>query len=32
LKIPRIEPFLVDRWLLVQVYTEEGLVGNGEAG
>jgi galactonate dehydratase len=32
LKIRRIEPFLVDRWLLVRVYTDEGLVGNGEAG
>jgi galactonate dehydratase len=32
LKIQRIEPFLVDRWLLVRVYTDEGLVGNGEAG
>jgi galactonate dehydratase len=32
LKIERIEPFLVDRWLLVRVYTDEDLVGNGEAG
>jgi galactonate dehydratase len=32
LKIKGIEPFLVDRWLLVLVYTDEGLVGNGEAG
>jgi galactonate dehydratase len=32
LKIERIEPFLVDRWLLVRVYTDGGLVGNGEAG
>jgi galactonate dehydratase len=32
LKIRRIEPFLVDRWLLIRVYTDEDLVGNGEAG
>jgi len=32
LKIEKIEPFLVDRWLLVRVYTDEDLVGNGEAG
>jgi galactonate dehydratase len=32
LRIEKIEPFLVDRWLLVRVYTDEDLVGNGEAG
>ncbi|MCW4026245.1 MAG: galactonate dehydratase [Candidatus Bathyarchaeota archaeon] len=32
MKIEKIEPFLVDRWLLVRVYTDEDLVGNGEAG
>jgi galactonate dehydratase len=31
-KIERIKPFLVDRFLLVRVYTDEGIVGNGEAG
>ncbi len=32
MKITRITPFLVDRFLLVRVYTDEGLIGNGEAG
>jgi galactonate dehydratase len=32
LKIERIEPFLVDRWLLIRVYTDDDLVGTGEAG
>ena len=32
MKIQKITPFLVDRFLLVRVYTDEGLVGNGEAG
>ncbi len=32
MKIERIQPFLVDRFLLVRVYTDEGIVGNGEAG
>ena len=32
MKIEKITPFLVDRFLLVRVYTNEGLVGNGEAG
>lgn len=32
MKIERITPFLVDRFLLVRVYTDEGIVGNGEAG
>ncbi len=32
MKIERITPFLVDRFLLVRVYTDQGIVGNGEAG
>ena len=32
MKIEKIVPFLVDRCLLVRVYTDEGIVGNGEAG
>jgi galactonate dehydratase len=32
MKIEKITPFLVDRFLLVRVYTDEGLVGNAEAG
>ena len=32
MKISAIKPFLVDRYLLVRVYTDAGLVGNGEAG
>jgi galactonate dehydratase len=32
MKITKITPFLVDRFLLVRVYTDEGIVGNGEAG
>jgi galactonate dehydratase len=31
-KIERITPFLVGRCLLVRVYTDEGVVGTGEAG
>jgi galactonate dehydratase len=31
-KIERIAPFLVDRCLLVRVYTDAGIVGTGEAG
>jgi galactonate dehydratase len=31
-RIDRIEPLLVDRCLLVRVYTSDGLVGTGEAG
>src|SRR5215216_5132007 len=31
-KIERIRPFLVDRCLLVRVYTDAGIVGTGEAG
>lgn len=32
MKIERIVPFLVDRCLLVRVYTDEGITGTGEAG
>ena len=32
MKIERITPFLVDRCLLVRVYTDAGIVGTGEAG
>lgn len=32
MKIEKITPFLVDRFLLVRVYTDEGIVGNGEGG
>jgi len=32
MKIERIKTFLVDRCLLVRVYTDEGIVGTGEAG
>lgn len=32
LKIEKITPFLADRFLLVRVYTDQGIVGNGEAG
>jgi galactonate dehydratase len=32
MKIERITPFLVDRCLLVRVYTDVGIVGSGEAG
>ena len=32
MKIEKITPFLVDGFLLVRVYTDEGIVGNGEAG
>ncbi len=32
MKIERIKPFLVDRCLLVRVYTDAGIVGTGEAG
>lgn len=31
-KIEKITPFLVDRCLLVRVYTDAGIVGTGEAG
>src|SRR3712207_9320573 len=31
-RIERITPYLVDRCLLVRVYTDAGLVGTGEAG
>ncbi|MGE3911785.1 MAG: mandelate racemase/muconate lactonizing enzyme family protein [Chloroflexota bacterium] len=32
MKIERIKPFMVDRCLLVRVYTDQGIVGTGEAG
>src|SRR4028118_1266604 len=32
MKIVKITPFLVDRFLLVRVYTDEGIIGNGGAG
>ena len=32
MKIEKVTPFLVDGFLLVRVYTDEGIVGNGEAG
>ena len=32
MKIEKITPFLVDSFLLVRVYTDEGIIGNGEAG
>ena len=32
MKIEKITPFLVGRFLLVRVYTDAGIVGNGEAG
>ena len=32
MRIERIKPFLVGRCLLVRVYTDQGIVGNGEAG
>ena len=32
MKIESVKAFLVDRCLVVRVYTDEGIVGNGEAG
>ena len=32
MKISEIRSFCVDRYLLIRVYTDKGLVGNGEAG
>ena len=32
MKISEIKTFLVGRYLLVRVYTDDGIVGNGEAG
>jgi len=32
MKITRIQPFLVEKCLLVRVYTDAGIVGTGEAG
>jgi len=31
-RIEQVKSFLVDRFLLVRVYTDEGIIGNGEAG
>lgn len=31
MKIVRVEPFFVDRWLLVKVETDEGIIGYGES-
>jgi len=31
LKITRVEPILIDRWLLVKVDTDEGITGYGES-
>lgn len=32
MKITELRSFLVDRYLLVRIYTDAGLIGNGEAG
>jgi galactonate dehydratase len=32
MKITDIKTFLVDRYLLVRIYTDAGIIGNGEAG
>ncbi len=32
MKITDLKAFLVDRYLLVRVYTDKGIIGNGEAG
>lgn len=32
MKITAVKPYLADRYLLLRVHTDEGLVGNGEAG
>lgn len=32
MKITEVKPILTDRYLLVRVYTDAGIVGNGEAG
>jgi galactonate dehydratase len=32
MKITQVTPFLVDKYLLVRVYTDAGIIGNGEAG
>lgn len=31
-RVESAKPFLVDRYLLVRVYTDEGMIGNREAG
>ena len=32
MKIEKITPFLVGKFLLVRIYTDAGIIGNGEAG
>ena len=32
MKITEIKTYLIDRYLLVRIYTDTGIVGNGEAG
>jgi len=32
MRIERVAPFLVDRFLIVRVYTDQGIIGTGEAG
>lgn len=32
MKITKVEPILVDRWLYVKVETDEGISGIGESG
>ena len=32
MKISKIKPILTDRYLLIRVYTDVGITGNGEAG
>ena len=32
MRIEKIVPYLVDRFLLVRVYTDQGIIGTGEAG
>ena len=32
MKITDIKPILTDRYLLVRVYTDAGIIGNGESG
>ena len=32
MKITKIEPLLIDRYLFVKIYTDEGLTGLGESG
>src|SRR4051794_33529870 len=32
MKIERVEPILVDRWLMVRITTDSGITGLGEGG